>query len=151
MSSVNKAIILGYLGADPEVRYTPAGKAVCELRVATNEKWTKDGQPQERTEWHRLVAWEKTAELCGKYLKKGDQAFFEGKIQTRSWDDKAGNKRYTTEIVVGQVNFLGQRGGPKVAPKAEPKSEETKPLPKNEESKTLLDDFVNEAEDDIPF
>lgn len=135
MSSVNKAIILGYLGADPEVRYTPAGKAVCELRVATNEKWTKDGQPQERTEWHRLVAWDKTAELCGKYLQKGNQAYFEGKIQTRSWDDKEGNKRYTTEIVVGQVTFLGQRE------KAAPKKEE-EPVASN---------YRSTIEDDIPF
>lgn len=154
MSGVNKAIILGYLGADPEIRYTPAGKAVCELRVATNEKWIKDNQPQERTEWHRLVAWDKTAELCCKYLKKGNQAYFEGKLQTRSWEDKDGNKRYTTEIQVNQVTFLGNRGE-QPTKKEETKKEEPKPLrmpwTKDEDPKLLLPDDFGGGEDELSF
>jgi len=108
--SVNKVIVLGNLGATPEVKYLPSGNAVCEMRVATNEKWKdKNDQLQERVEWHRVVVWGKTAENCGKYLSKGQQVYLEGRLQTRAWDDKDGNKRYTTEIVADQVVFL--RGG----------------------------------------
>lgn len=112
MASVNKVILIGNLGADPEVRYTPGGQAVCELRMATNESWTdKNGAKQERTEWHRVVVWGKQAENCGKYLSKGRTAYVEGRLQTRQWDDKEGNKRYTTEIVADRVQFLGGGGG----------------------------------------
>jgi single-strand DNA-binding protein len=108
---LNKVLLIGNLGADPDMRYTPSGAGVCELRVATNESWTdKSGQRQERTEWHRVVVWGKRAELCAKYLTKGRQCYVEGRLRTRSWDDKDGNKRYTTEIVATDVQFLGGRG-----------------------------------------
>lgn len=110
--SLNKAMIIGNLGADPEVRYTQSGTAVGNLRIATNEKWTdKSGQRQERTEWHRVVVFGKTAENCSKYLKKGRQVYVEGRIQTNEWQDKDGNKRYTTEIVASNVTFLSGSGG----------------------------------------
>ena len=109
--SVNKVILVGNLGADPDMRYTSSGTGVCELRVATNERWTdKQGNPQERTEWHRIVVWGKMGENCSKYLSKGRSVFVEGRLQTRSWEDKEGNKRYTTEIIANDVQFLGGRG-----------------------------------------
>ena len=108
---VNKVMLLGNLGADPEVRFTPSGQAVANFRIATNESWTdKSGQKQERTEWHRIVVWGKMGELCGEYLKKGRQCFVEGRLQTREWTDKEGKKNYTTEIVANNVQFLGGRG-----------------------------------------
>lgn len=107
---VNKAILIGNLGADPEVRYTASGTAVANFRIATSETWNdKQGQKQERTEWHRIVAWGRTAELAGEYLAKGRQVYIEGRIQTRQWDDREGNKRYTTEIVTQSMKFLGSR------------------------------------------
>lgn len=110
-SGVNKVFVLGRLGGDPEVRYTPSGAAVANFNMATNESWTdKEGQKQERTEWHRIVVWGKLGELCGQYLTKGRQAFVEGRIQTRDWTDKEGNKRYTTEIIAQNVQFLGGAG-----------------------------------------
>lgn len=111
---VNKVILIGHLGADPDMRYTPSGAGVCELRLATSESWKdKNGQRQERTEWHRVVVWGKTAEICAKYLAKGRQVFIEGRIQTRSYDDKEGQKKYITEIIANDVQFLssgGERG-----------------------------------------
>lgn len=111
MASVNKAIIVGNLGADPELRHTPSGQAVCELRVATSSSWTKNGEKHEQTEWHRVVVWGKQAEAAAKYLGKGRQVYVEGRIQTRSWDDKDGNKKYMTEIIASDVQFLGGKGG----------------------------------------
>lgn len=107
--SVNKVIILGRLGQDPELKYTPSGAAVCNFSLATSETWNdkNTGQKQEKTEWHRVVVWGKLAELCNQYLSKGRQAFVEGKLQTRSWDDKNGQKRYTTEISATTVQFIG--------------------------------------------
>lgn len=106
--SVNKVILLGRLGQDPELKYTPGGSPVCNFSVATTESWTdKGGQKQEKTEWHRIVVWGKLAELCNQYLAKGRQCFLEGRLQTRSWDDKDGNKRYTTEILANTVQFIG--------------------------------------------
>src|SRR5262252_1384903 len=108
MASVNKVIVIGNLGADPELRYTPGGQAVCDLRVATTEQWTdKSGERKEQTEWHRVVVWGKQAENCSQYLSKGRQVYVEGRLRTRQWDDKEGNKRYTTEIVAQTVQFLG--------------------------------------------
>jgi single-strand DNA-binding protein len=108
---VNKVILVGHLGADPDMRYTPSGQGVCELRLATSESWNdKNGQRQERTEWHRIVVWGKRAEVCSKYLAKGRQVFVEGRIQTRTYDDKDGNKRYITEIIANDVQFLGGGG-----------------------------------------
>ena len=106
--SVNKVILLGRLGQDPELKYTPNGSAVCSFSLATSENWVdKAGQKQERTEWHRIVVWGKLGELCNQYLAKGRQCFLEGRIQTRSWDDKEGQKRYMTEINATSVQFLG--------------------------------------------
>jgi single-strand DNA-binding protein len=111
MAGINKVIIIGNLGKDPEVRHTPQGQAVANFPVATSESWNdKQGQKQERTEWHRIVVWGKLAELCGKYLSKGRKAYIEGRLQTRAWDDKEGQKRYTTEIVANTVQFLDSAG-----------------------------------------
>ncbi len=110
--SVNKVIVIGHLGANPELKYLPSGQPVCELRVATSETYRdRNDQPAERTEWHRIVVWGKTAENCSKFLQKGRQVYVEGRLQTRSWDDKEGKKQYMTEIVANQVVFLGGGGG----------------------------------------
>lgn len=111
MSFVNKVTVMGNLGQDPDLKHTNSGTAVATMSVATNEKWKdKAGQDQERTEWHRVQVWGKTAENCAKYLKKGSKVYVEGKLQTRSWDDKEGVKRYTTEIVAQTVQFLSSPG-----------------------------------------
>ena len=111
MASVNKVILIGNLGADPELRYTPSGTAVANFSLATKESWTsKDGGKGERTEWHRIVAWGRLAEICGEYLHKGRLVYVEGRIQTRAWEDREGNKRYTTEIVAQTMQMLGTGG-----------------------------------------
>ncbi|MFU8802717.1 MAG: single-stranded DNA-binding protein [Bradymonadaceae bacterium] len=108
--TLNKAMLIGRLGADPEVRYTQSGMPVANFNIATNEVWNdKSGQKQERTEWHKIVVFNKTAEIVGKYLKKGREVYIEGRIQTKDWQDKDGNKRYTTEIVANTVQFLGSQ------------------------------------------
>lgn len=108
MSGVNKVILVGRLGSDPELRYTSNGNPVATLSLATSEKWKdKEGQSQEKTEWHRIVLWSKLAELAGQYLSKGRQVYIEGKLQTRKWEDKDGQTRYTTEVVGNQMQFLG--------------------------------------------
>jgi single-strand DNA-binding protein len=108
---VNKVILIGNLGSDPEVKYTPNGAPVANFSLATNESWNdKDGQRQERTEWHRLVLWSKLAEIAQQYLKKGARIYVEGKLQTRSWDDQSGQKRYMTEVVVNDMQMLDSRG-----------------------------------------
>jgi single-strand DNA-binding protein len=109
MKSLNKATLIGHLGKDPEVRYTPNGDAVASFSIATNESWKdKDGNQQERTEWHNIVAWRKLAEICGEYLKKGARVYIEGKIQTRDYEDKSGVKRYVTEINASDLIMLGK-------------------------------------------
>ena len=119
MASVNKAILIGNLGRDPEVRYTPSGTAVANFSVATTENWTnKDGEKQSRTEWHRVVAWGRLGETCGEYLSKGSQVYIEGSIQTNEWEDKEGNKRQTTEIRAWRMQMLGSRGSADVPPEA---------------------------------
>ena len=110
MASVNKVILIGNLGRDPELRYTKDGKAVANFTVATNDRWRdREGNSQERTEWHRIVVWDKQAESCAQYLQKGRSVYIEGRLQTREWEDKEGQKRQTTEIVAQQVTFLGSR------------------------------------------
>ncbi|MCR9097872.1 MAG: single-stranded DNA-binding protein [bacterium] len=110
MAGVNKAILVGNLGRDPELRHTPNGQAVVNFTLATSESWTdKSGERQERTEWHRIVVWGRQAEMCNQYLSKGRTVYVEGRIQTREWEDKDGNKRYTTEINASNVNFIGPR------------------------------------------
>ena len=105
---INKAVIVGHLGADPEIRYATNGNAVASVRVATNESWKhrETGEAQERTEWHRIVMFGKLAEIASKYLKKGSQAYFEGRIKTSKWQDEGGNDRYSTEIVVDEMQML---------------------------------------------
>jgi single-strand DNA-binding protein len=106
--SMNKVLILGRLGQNPEIRHTPSGAAVANFSVATSEKWTdKSGEKKESTEWHKVVVWGKLAELCSQYLVKGRQVFLEGKLQTHQWEDKDGKKNYTTEIHATSVQFLG--------------------------------------------
>ena len=105
---VNKVILVGNLGADPDMSYTQSGTAKAAMRVATTEKWTdKEGKKQEKTEWHRVIAWGRLGEICGEYLAKGRQAYFEGKLQTREWEDKEGNKKWTTEVVAFSMQMLG--------------------------------------------
>ena len=142
MSGINKAILIGRLGSDPEVRYTPSGVAVANFSVATSEEWKdKDsGEKKERTEWHRIVAWRRLGEICGEYLSKGKQVYVEGRIQTNAWEDKEGNKRYTTEIVANTVQFLGGRD---VGDSPRPQGP---PIPDSSGAPTQ-----GPADDDIPF
>ncbi len=107
---VNKVILIGNLGKDPEIRYTQNGTAVVNFTLATTDSWTKDGETNERTEWHNIVAWARLAEICNQYLQKGKQVYIEGRIQTRKWEDRDGNTRYTTEIVAQNMQMLGGRG-----------------------------------------
>jgi single-strand DNA-binding protein len=112
MAGVNKVILIGNLGRDPELRYTQGGQAVANFTLATTERFpTREGERQERTEWHRIVAWGRTAELCAQYLSKGRSVYVEGRLQTREWEDRDGQKRRTTEIVAQSVQFLGGREG----------------------------------------
>jgi single-strand DNA-binding protein len=120
LMSVNKAILIGNLGKDPEVRFTSTGRAVARFPIATSEVWTDaEGNRQERTEWHNIIVWGKQGETCGQYLAKGRQVFVEGSIRTRNYDDKSGNKRYVTEIVAQRVRFLGGGGGTRIAPETD--------------------------------
>jgi len=139
MASVNKAIIVGNLGRDPELKYMPSGDAVCNFTIATKDTWKdRDGNQQEKTEWHNIVAFRRLAEICGEYLKKGKQVYIEGRIQTRSWDDKDGVKKYFTEIVADRMQMLGRRDEePDRVPAPSP-PEEGAPSPKDDE-------------DDLPF
>lgn len=144
MASVNKAILVGNLGGDPEIRFLPSGQPVANFNIATSERWTgKDGNPGERTEWHRIVVFGKQAENCKEYLKKGRQVYIEGRLQTREWNDKEGKKRNTTEIIAQVVQFLGTGMGGGRAREAEPppvvSEEEAKPSP------------LGNSDDDIPF
>lgn len=108
---INKVILIGNLGADPEIRYTQSGTPVCNFRIATTERWKgQDGQQQEQTEWHNIVAWRRLAEICSEYLSKGSKVYIEGKLQTRKWQDQNGNDRYTTEIVARDMQMLSPRG-----------------------------------------
>lgn len=112
MASVNKVILIGNLGRDPEMRYMPSGDAMANLNLATTDTWKdKNGEKQEKTEWHRVVMFGKQAEIAGEYLKKGSQVYIEGRLQTRKWTDKEGQERYTTEIVADRMQMLGSRSG----------------------------------------
>jgi single-strand DNA-binding protein len=142
---VNKVILVGNLGANPEMRFTQGGQAVANLRLATTERWTdKNGQRQEQTEWHRVVVWGKQAEICGQYLTKGRQIYVEGRIRTRQWQDQQGQKRYTTEVVAQTVQMLGSRaeGGPR---------EDTSVAAPPDEVVNGNNDFGGGPDDDIPF
>ena len=141
MAGVNKVILVGRLGGDPEIRYAQSGLAVANFSLATSESWTKDGQKQEKTEWHKVVAFAKLAEICGEYLVKGKQIYIEGRIQTRKWEDKEGQTRYTTEIVANQMQMLGSKGDRSEAP-AQSKGESSSPQAEEPPPPEL---------DDIPF
>jgi single-strand DNA-binding protein len=144
MRGVNKVILVGNLGRDPEVRYTREGTAVANLNVATTETWNDgSGQRQERTEWHKVVAWGKLAEIAKEYLGKGKQVYIEGRLQTRSWEDKEGVKRYTTEIKADQMVMLGGRGGEGVSRDSGP--------PPPEASDFGRPESFQATEDDVPF
>ena len=149
---VNKVILIGNLGADPEVRFTPGGQAVANFRIATSDTWTdKSGNKQERTEWHRIVVWGKLAELCGEYLKKGRQCYVEGRLQTREWTDKEGKKNYTTEIVAQNVQFLGSRDGAGTGPGKPKNGEEDYGVPPPGVEEAMSSSAPQAAEEDIPF
>jgi len=108
---INKVILIGNVGADPELRYTPSGAAVTNFNVATNESWTdKSGERQDQTEWHRIVAWSRLAEICNQYLRKGSKVYIEGRLQTRNWEGQDGQKRYTTEVIAREMQMLDSRG-----------------------------------------
>ena len=150
---VNKAIIVGTLGQDPEVRYTANGSPVANISVATNENW-KDrntGEMQERTEWHRIVMFGRLAEIAQQYLKKGSQAYFEGRIQTRKWQDQQGNDRYSTEIVANEMQMLGGRGGGGAS--APDQFDQSMPAsaPAPQRSAAAPAPAVDDFDDDIPF
>jgi single-strand DNA-binding protein len=111
MAGLNKVILIGNVGRDPELRYTASGQPVANFSLATSEAWTnRDGEREQRTEWHRIVAWGRLAEICGEHLSKGKQVYIEGRLQTRDWEDREGNKRRTTEITAQQLLMLGRRG-----------------------------------------
>ena len=130
---VNKVMLIGRLGADPEIRYTPSGAEVATFRMATSESWTnKSGEKEERTEWHRIVAWRGLAKICGEYLSKGKLVYVEGRLRTRSWEDRDGNKRTTTEIEASDMKMLGGVGeASRKAKEVEPES--APPATKEEE------------------
>ena len=130
---INKVILIGRLGADPEIRYTPSGAEVATFRIATSESWTnKSGEKEERTEWHRIVAWRGLAKICGEFLSKGKLVYVEGRLRTRSWEDRDGNKRTTTEVEATDMKMLGGagEGGRKAR---EPEAESAPPAAKEEE------------------
>ncbi len=142
--AVNKAILIGNLGKDPELKYTPSGKAVATFSLATTERWTgQDGQKNESTTWHNIVAWGKQAEVIKEYLSKGRQIYIEGRIVNRSYDDKDGNKRYISEIVVQNFQFLGTKGGGGGGPQQEAAESGPSDIPPMPPS--------NDSEDDLPF
>ena len=139
MAGINKAILIGRLGREPEVRYTPSGVAVANFSIATSEEWKdrETGEKQERTEWHKIVAWRRLGEICGEYLHKGSQVYIEGRLQTRAWEDRDGNKRYTTEVVAQSMQMLGSVG----------KGGVTEPM----DGGYPIEEPINVQEDDIPF
>ncbi len=148
MASVNKVILIGNLGKDPETRYLPSGDAVCNISIATSEKWKdKSGEQQEHTEWHRISFFGKTAEIAGEYLKKGSPVYVEGRIRTRKWQDKeSGQDKYSTEIVADRMKMLGNKGDtastqPRQASAKSAASSERKPQPGG----------FDQMDDDIPF
>jgi single-strand DNA-binding protein len=148
VASVNKVILIGNLGKDPELRYTPGGAAVANFSIATNERWKdKEGNQQERTEWHNIVLWGRLAEIANDYLKKGSAVYIEGRLQTRSWEDRDGNKRYTTEIVGTQMQMLGRAEAGAGGRSAEAGSERNMGAsPPSDEKKGS-----DEVDDDLPF
>lgn len=154
MASVNKVILVGNLGADPEMRYMPNGDAVCNIRVATTESWKdkQSGEKREITEWHRVVFYRKLAEIAGQYLKKGSQVYLEGRIRTRKWQDKEGQERYTTEIEAQEMQMLGRREGMGDTGPRESNGGRSAPAkPAGQSAPQGAGSGFNDFEDDIPF
>jgi single-strand DNA-binding protein len=146
MSGVNKVILIGNLGGDPTVRYTPTGTAVANFNIATTERFTnKSGEKEERTEWHRIVAWGKLAEICQQYLKKGKQVYIEGRLQTRQWEDQQGQKRTSTEIVANNMQMLGRAGDAPAGDFGGSQDYSSEPAPQTAPAGSAADD------DDLPF
>ena len=149
MAGLNKVILIGNLGRDPEVRYTPDGTAVANFSIATSDEW-KDkatGEKKERTEWHRIVAFRRLGEICGEYLSKGRQVYIEGRLQTREWNDKEGNKKYTTEIVASQMLMLGPKGSTNTVDS----SRSFEGGSSTQDTSASAPPFPEPEEDDIPF
>ncbi len=161
MASVNKVILIGNLGRDPEVRYAPSGSAICNVTIATSRSW-KDktsGERQEETEWHRIVFYDRLAEIAGEYLKKGKSVYIEGRLKTRKWTDKDGVEKYTTEVIAQEMTMLGSRegggemdssmggSGEQRAPRSAPPARTTPAAKPAAKSSTGFDDM----DDDIPF
>jgi single-strand DNA-binding protein len=147
MASVNKAILIGNLGKDPELRYTPSGQAVASFPLATSERFKdKEGNWQERTDWHNVVVWGRQGETVKEYLKKGRSAYVEGRIQTRSYDDREGNKKWVTEIIANRIQFLGGR-----AEGDRPSAGQSAPEADMQPSATMAEPLVSEEDDDLPF
>jgi len=153
--SLNKAMLIGNLGQDPEIKYSANGLPICNMSIATTERYRdREGMEQEKTEWHRVVAFDRLAEICGEYLKKGSQVYFEGQIQTRQWQDNDGNTRYTTEIRARDMMMLGGRSGGDMsrpsAPSASPRPNRENPsngASTNQDASTNYEDI----DDDLPF
>jgi single-strand DNA-binding protein len=145
---INKVILVGNLGQDPETRYMPSGKAVTNLRLATSDSWKdkQTGEQREQTEWHSIVMYDRLAEIAAEYLRKGSQIYVEGRLKTRKWQDKEGRDRYTTEIVANEMQMLGSRGGERAG--AEPRSE---PRAAPQERTAAQPAPAGEFDDDIPF
>ena len=140
---INKAILIGHLGQNPEVKYTPSGQAVCNISVATTESWNdkNTGEKVERTEWHRVVFFRRLAEIAGEYLRKGSQVYVEGRLQTRKWQDQGGNERYTTEIVANDMQMLGSKGS----------TTTMQEVPKSDSGQATANSPADDFDDDIPF
>ena len=147
---INKVILVGNLGNDPDTRYTAGGAAVANISLATTDSWKdkETGQKQDRTEWHRIVFFGRLAEIVGEYLRKGSQVYIEGRLQTRKWQDKTGNDRYTTEIVANEMQMLGGRGGGMPANDQAPAMSDERPGSGPASAPPVDNDFVD---DDIPF
>ena len=152
---INKVILVGNLGADPETRYTASGSAVTRIRVATSESWRdkQSGETQERTEWHRVVFFSRLAEIAGEYLRKGSQVYIEGSLRTNKWQDQSGQDRYTTEVIANEMQMLGGRGGDSAASSAPGGFRDTQPgRPKKDTSQAPSQEVEDTfTDDDIPF
>ena len=155
MASVNKVILVGNLGRDPETRYAPDGGAITNVSIATTETWKdKNGEKQEKTEWHRVVFFSKLAEIAGEYLKKGSQVYVEGRLQTRKWQDKDGQDKYSTEIVADRMQMLGSRqgmGGGERGDREAPADREGGARPSGKPAPAKSGNKFDDFEDDIPF
>jgi len=154
MASINKVILIGNLGRDPEVRYMPSGDAVANISIATTETWKdKNGEKQEKTEWHRVAMFGKTAEIAGEYLKKGSQVYIEGRLETRKWTDKEGQERTTTEIRADRMQMLGSRSGgsERMAPPEDDAPRAAAAPAKKSGGGASKSSSLEDLEDDIPF